>query len=269
MGKINSFLLILFFLGCVQIHPKPNYSPVSWDVQQQIDLSFTPEQGVFSPSSQTLFLKEGNYIYIIKDDKKINRLGGIGYNSDNFSRLSDMKISPDGNLLVLDSFQKRIVKFDENGKWLTEFKLDNFSFPTLFAISSDETFYIYDQNRNEVFILNDLNDEPEESFGSFELENPTSLQISRDYIYLFDSNLNHTFFYDHFGSLFREVPEFSLEEKGVFFQLNSNFIMELSTNSKFAISPTSWLGANLKNGTWILWGDHKIILGKMKYETGL
>lgn len=260
-------MFLALLVGCVQVQPQPNYLAVSWQTLDEFPIQFQPDRCLYSPLSQTYILQKGNYIHLYRKGKEINRIGGLGYDKDNFSKISDLKLAPDGNLLVLDSFAKKISKFDLDGKWLTEFSLTGLSNPTLFALSSTETFYIYDQNRNEIFIVNDFKKIPEESFARFELENPISLQLSKNYIVTYDKNLDKTFFYDLFGSFHKEEDGFLLEERGNFFQLKPYFLEELSTIKKFAISPHSWKGAQQRNGYWLLWSDQNLLLGKIIYET--
>jgi len=272
LGKITkTFLLIILLVAvltsCTQIQPQPVYQAISWQIKESFKPPFTPEKCLYSSLSQIFILQKGNYLHFFKDGKELNRIGGLGYDKDSFSKLSDFKLAPDGNLLVLDSFAKKLIKFDLEGKWIADFSLIGFSSPTLFTLTSDETFFIYDKNRNEIFIVNDLNRAPDESFGQFELENPTSLQISKSNVVTYDKNLNKTFFYDLFGSFHKEEEGFLLEERGLFFQVQPNFLEELSTNKKFAISPHRWHGAQQINGSWLLWSDQKILLGKISYET--
>lgn len=272
MGKIPNILLSTliivsaFLTSCVQIQPQLEYQAVSWQALEEFSIPFQPDRCLYSPLSQTYIIQKGNYIHLYRKGKEINRIGGLGYGKDNFNKISDLKLAPDGNLLILDSFAKKISKFDLEGKWLTEFSLTGFSNPTLFAMSSGETFYIYDQNRNEIFIVKDFNQTPDESFARFELENPISLQLTKNYIVTYDNAQDKTFFYDLFGSFYKEEAGLLLEEHGRFFELQDYFFEELSTKKKFVISPYIWKGFQQRNGYWLLWSDQKIHLGKINYE---
>ncbi len=104
----STFLLFLLF-GCSSVELQTDHSPLQLNIIQKINLGFIPAKCVYSSTERTTFILEENtnYIHIYRNGKKINTIGGLGFENTNFNDLSDITISPDGKLLVLDSFQKK------------------------------------------------------------------------------------------------------------------------------------------------------------------
>ena len=116
--RIIPFFLILIIWGCTNLEFSRQYQPQEFQVLQEFDLDFVPDKCIYLDVDNILFAlqKNSNQIYIFRDGAQINIIGGIGSEAAKFNQLCDIALSPDGKLLALDSFQKKIKKFDKDGK---------------------------------------------------------------------------------------------------------------------------------------------------------
>ncbi len=263
-----STLLLLLLSGCSTVELQTDHSPVQLHIIQKIDLGFIPAKCVYSSTEKTAFILEENtnYIHIYRNEKKINTIGGLGFENINFNELSDITISPDGKLLVLDSFQKKIKKFDKDGKWITEFDLVDFSEPRLFDISIDETFYIYDDNRKEIIISKYLNEKDFYTFGKFQLTDPQKLLLTKNSVVVFDSSENKTIVFDTLG-------QFLVDYNGNYqfdgyhtFKLESYNILHCRSNNKFAASTKRWKDFYINGNFVILLSESEVWIAQFIYQ---
>ena len=245
-----------------------NTIPRKLNIKYEIVPSFVPQKCCFSPKEETVFLWEKNssLIHIYRKGKEINTIGGLGFEDSNFSKLADISISPDGNLLTLDSFQNKIKKFDTEGRLITDFEFLSLSTPALFDVSADETFYIYDDNRKEIVVLSSLTGEESFAFGRFVFANPTQLTVSRNYVTVYekDENISHVF---NILGQFEEDIEGNVQfEENQRFVLKKFYFESFVGKKKFAVAPYSWNDFLIKNGYFVLSSDEKVLIAEMEYE---
>ena len=263
---INLFLIILFAAGCSNLKIVRNYTPIEFQAIQEIDLDFIPAKIIYSSFSNTLFVwqKGSNLIHIYKAEKQINIIGRMGSDQSNFSQLSDLALSPDDNLLALDSFQKKIKKYDREGKYITSFDLPDFSEPKLFDVAVDETFYIYDEFLNEIIATRDFTEKNWFSFGNQELDKPQNLCVAMNQIVL--SGENSTAVFNTLGQLENNFQKICQIENGVLFSLHDNYIQHENSGNRFAKTVGHWNAFYIKNGIVLLTGENYILIGKFIYE---
>lgn len=208
--------------------------------------------------------KKTNKIHIFKDGKQINIIGGLGFEKNNFSKLADITLSPDGNLLALDSFQKTIKKFDSTGKWIAELSLENISEPTLFDISIDETLYVFDNNSDEIYIASSFDESSLYSFGKFYLTNPTKLILDKNNLIVSDGN--KTLIFDTFGQFVDELNGNFQFDRFQMYELKENFIEHKKSGKKFAISPNLWKDFMVQDNYCFLISDNEVWIFSIIYE---
>ncbi|MBL7148888.1 MAG: hypothetical protein ISS80_02320 [Candidatus Cloacimonetes bacterium] len=262
-----ALLMVLLLLeACSSIEQQHDYIPVKLNIIQKFNIDFIPQKCVFSYPERTAFIMEGNNIHIFKNGRRINTIGGLGFDHSNFNKLSDIAIAPDGNLLALDSFQKKIKKFDKDGKWITEFELVNFVGPTLFEITSNETFYIYDDNRKEIVTTRTFEENDFYSFGKFQLVNPRSLNLAKNIVLVYDLVEAKTIVFDRLGQFQEELDgkvQFDRRQK---YKLEKYFFQHLTSSKKFAVTSFQWLDFLIDNGFLILLSNHEIWICTIDYE---
>lgn len=260
------FLIILFAVGCAEFNVVKNYTPIEFQVIREIELEFTPAKCIYSNVDKTFFIwqKDTNLIHIFKNGIRMNTVGGTGSELSNLSQLSDIALSPDGNLLALDSFQKKIIKYDRDGKYITSFNLQEFKEPALLAVAADETFYIYDDFLNEIIATRDFIENNWFVFGSHEIENPFGLCVTLDQIIIFETN--STIIYNTLGQMENRYNESYLVDKNQRYSVIGNVIQHKSSGKKFTPSTKIWHSFSINNGIIILTAQNHILVGKFIYE---
>lgn len=270
LKKERAFLALIIVLllleACSSIEQQHDYIPVKLNIIQKFNIDFIPQKCVFSYPERTVFIMEGNYIHIFKNGRRINTIGGLGFDHSNFNKLTDIAIAPDGNLLAMDSFQKKIKKFDKDGKWITEFELADFVEPTLFDITNDETFYIYDDSRKEIITTHTFRENDFYSFGKFQLTKSRSLNLEKNIVLVYDLAEDKTIVFDRLGQFQEELDgkvQFDRRQK---YKLEKYFFQHLASDKKFAVTSFQWLDFLIDNGFLILLSNHEIWICTLDYE---
>lgn len=269
MKKKYSFglLLILFLASCSSIKIQPYRIPEEINIIQKIQTDFVPKKCLYSSINKTIFIleKEADIIHIYKNGKEINIIGGLGFTASSFNKLADITLSVDGNLLALDSFQKKIKKFDIEGKLIAEINLNDFIEPTLFAVAIDETYYIYDNASKEIVISRTLNHSDWYTFGKFQLSDPSKIILGKNEITIYDEQKNSTMIFGILGRFRNEVKGNIQIKKQQQYILKDYFIYHPKSDSKFAISTNKWNDFSIENNV-ILLSDNGIWIGKLTYN---
>ena len=271
MIKKHSFrFLLLFFLlltACSTIEMQSYRVPKGINIIQKIQTDFIPKKCLYSSINKTAFVleKEAEIIHIYKNGKKVNTIGGLGFASSNFNKLADITLSPDDNLLALDSFQKKIKKFDINGKLIAEFDLTGFIEPTLFVVAIDETYYIFDNASKEIIITRTFDESDWYTFGKFQLNNPSKISLGKDEITVYDKKKNSTTIFGILGRFQNEIDGNIQLVKQQQYVLKDHFIYHPKSESKFAISTNKWNDFSIEDNV-ILLSDNEIWIGKLTYS---
>ena len=177
-----------------------------------------------------------------------------------------VNFNPDGNLLALDSFEKKIKKFDTEGKWITEFEIENIGEPGLFDISSDETFYIFDENRKEIVVTKKFGENNIYTFGKFQIDKPQQLTKTLNYILIYDKVNDKTTFFESLGQFVKESPGYYQTDKFQDFKL-SRFALEHPDSEKIlAVSVFPWKFFEIKNNLCLLLSEKEMWIAEFVYE---
>ncbi len=208
--KRNSLclLFLLFLTSCSISNFQPAYLVKNISLTEKLNDLPIGQKYVYSSLYKTIFImdKATNEIQIYANKKFVNKVGGFGFESNSFRKLSDICLSSDGFLYALDSFAKSIKKFDQNGLLLATINLSNSNDPRLLEISEDNTLYVYDQSKKEFDVYSNIDGKYQSSFGKFFMSNPQSISISRSGLSVYDTAVNKTLIFNLLGKLDLELP---------------------------------------------------------------
>ena len=161
-----------------------------------------PRAGVVFALSKAL-----QEVHIFRDGKRINSIGGLGFERTNFQRLSDIGIDKDGGLLALDSSQKLLRKFSAEGRVIGDLALPNLRLPELFCLSPDGNLFVYDATGAEIVCFSTLDGAEVYRFGRFELDQPANLGCNQDLLYAYSAATNATSVFYLLGQFKEKLPE--------------------------------------------------------------
>lgn len=222
-------LLVILLTGCsgVKFSAYRSISSIEQVHLMQTDKTFS--KALFDPRGRIIYAMDAKsaMVYVYRDDKLVNRIGGIGFDSSNFQRLSDIALDADGGLIVLDSMAKTLRKFTPEGKLISQMDLAKLVQPELVAISPEQDFFIYDVAPQEIVCISAMDGSELYRFGKFQSIIPTNLYCTRDYVVAYDmvKDLSYVYFllgqhkenmprqivYDAFGNIIVaeavELPE--------------------------------------------------------------
>lgn len=261
------FILLSFcFVSCSNLEITRNYIPIDLKITQEINLDFPVQKCLYSTLGNTAFVwqKDTDFIHIFQNEKPLNTIGGNGSDPSKFSKLSDITLSPDGNLLALDCFQKKIKKFDREGKYITSFQLQEFKEPVLFDVAIDETFFIYDAFLAEIISTNDFTEKNWFSFGNLAAEKPTGLSVTLDQVFVFGQDF--TAIYNTLGQLAASYEKSYQVEKKQLFYLAGNTIRHETSGKIFALKNRNWKSFHINKGSILLTSQDQLLIGKIVYE---
>jgi len=266
LPRIYRIILFLFLSACAGIQTY-KYKPVDFKILTEIKFDFKPVKAVYSPIENTLFVMESrsSRIHIYKDGLKINQIGGLGAEKSKFLKLTDITVSFDGSLLALDSVQKKIIKFDPDGKRITEYGIDFTLEPVLLEVSRDGKIFIYDNKLGEVFLDRSFTRE-RFKFGKFTLKEPQQMILTENELLIYDSGSNTTKLFDILGKLINEQKGLVQKEKGNVYLLDQFYFEDVISGSKFAVSSKKWNFFQLKSGYCVLLSNDSGVIGKINYE---
>ncbi|HPR17665.1 MAG TPA: hypothetical protein PLD62_05415 [Candidatus Cloacimonadota bacterium] len=268
LAKFILPLLLLLFSGCSNVVSQSNYVPAGFVTIREIPLSFIPQKCLYSSSQKTTFVwqKDSNLIHIFQNGIKINSIGGMGTGQTNFNNLSDIALAPDGSLLALDSFARKIKKFDTQGGFIAQFSLNNFDEPLLFDIALDETFYIYDNRSREIVATSLYGQQEYYRFGNFQLKTPSNLILSGNNLVVNDRTNDQTLVFDSLGQFLFSRNGYFQFQNGQWFLLQPYFLESEKSAAHFCQSLEKWDSFILQNGFCVVQSPQKVLIGKIQYE---
>jgi hypothetical protein len=207
-----------------------------------------------------------NRIHIYVDGVRQNTIGGIGFEQYQFNRLSDITLAPDGKLLALDSFQKKIKKFDRFGNLIAETGLDDFSDPTLIAVDSNGTIFVYDDDLEEITAIQDFGKRKLYSFGKFMLSEPRGINLIGETLSIYNQEVNKTTFFSKLGQFLEEEEGYAIDGGRSTFLLKDFFVEVVENRVKLALSQTKWNAFFLTGSHLVLQSDRLVRIVELQYE---
>lgn len=232
-----------------------------------ISLDFPIKDLAYETNRNMLYVAEDfkDFIWIYNNFDFQNKIGGKGNSNSSFQLLSDIEVSDNGNLLVLDRLQKRIQIFDKDGVYLSSLSLQNYHNPSNFTLGSDDLVYIYDRDEQEVILLNLLTKQEFIRFGKFEIDLPQAIRFANDKIFVTNSNFG-TDIYSSLGSFVDNFQQLAIKDRmNNKIILHNNFIF---VNGK---AEAAWLfdsnpkGIFLKSDKLIIFSQNEIAIYRLNY----
>jgi len=201
---ISSSLLMLLLLSMFACGGANRPAPMdidSYSLVSSISAGMPVQKAVYHPASQTLYAMSprAQEISIFEGTVRKNVVGGLGTGTSNFQALSDIAVGFDGSLLALDSVSKSIKMFSTNGKAKGMLELKGSIQPTLIAVNSNQSFYIYDAASAEIILYSALDGSEQFRFGKFELNQVTQLSCNRDYVVAYDDTEDKSHIFSSLG----------------------------------------------------------------------
>jgi hypothetical protein len=162
--------------------------------QDSLRINQQPDKVCYLQIEKTFFLlnKTENSVRIYKNGEYHNIIGGSGFGSENFRKLSDICVGFDGFLYTLDSFDKSIKRFDKDGKYVGQMNINFIPSPEKFAFTQYGEIFVYDGHSKEVINLDAFNYSSKFSFGKFQLEQADIFFIAGEYLNIYDQKKDET-----------------------------------------------------------------------------
>ena len=231
MLKIRSIILFFFFVlilsfCTVNLKKSPRRAIKSHLVLEIQITNGGVEKACFSHLDSTVYILTKNYkILIYHNSEYISELGGKGLGKYNFSNLSDITLSLEGELLTLDAFDRNIRKFDKNGKYISEISLKSMDTPSKFDMTNTGGICLFDKGLRQFKIINTVLMDGTFEFGKLISGNVDFLRYNSDYISAYDSIKNITYHFNAMGFLIEKIEErVEFDRFGNKFILNHNVI---------------------------------------------
>lgn len=267
MKKIFSFLIFCGLAACTLNTVTRRAKPVGFTEILQFNTNIAIEKVCYNSIKQISYIWESNtdVIHIYENDIQVNTIGGIGFDRISFQRLSDICLSPDGDLFALDSTERSLKKFDEKGDLIAKIQIDNNLNPILAAIALNQKIYLYDDKRKEIVVV-DYKGKEIEAFGSLEFMEPVSLELYQDILAVYDSENEVTIFFSRLGQIIDQQEGHCYMENQQVYCLQNFFIEQCSEKQKYAINTHPWQKVFFQSPEIILSDSKKILVGMILYE---
>jgi hypothetical protein len=268
-AALMSFAVLMIMSCSLGVEKLSPLFPIEAKLIQQVDLPFTPVKAVFSKTDNTVYVWEdkSSHIHLYRDGKKINTIGGLGFSESSFHKLSDIAVTFNGKLLALDSFQKKIKKFDSNGMLIDTYSLVDVNSPALFDVSRDGALYIYDSAANEVVIVDEQLNNVIYRFGKFQFTEPLQLNVNQQYVTIYDKGSNTTFLHNVYGKFEEKLSGYwQIDRHLQRYRLISGVITHQPTGRNFQLSPTPWTSFCIDSNILIAISNRQVTVSEIIYE---
>ncbi len=265
-----SIFVIIIVISCsYQTDQQIRRIPLETRDIASLSLPFTPVKIAYSSLDNSVYVMEPktNLIHIYRNGEHFNTVGGLGFSENNFSRLSDITVSPHGRLLALDSFQKQIKKFDSNGMWIENYSIRQLNEPVLFDVSHDGMVFVFDRTSNEIVIFDEQIENVVFQFGKFMFRDPFQLTCTFSHVTVNDGGSNKSFIFDNYGRFIVELNGFwQIDRFSNKYRLEVNKIIHPVTNRDFLLSHSPWQSFFVKSGYLALIREGEIRISEIIYE---
>jgi len=265
--KYIIFLVLGFTLfSCATTIKPPKYIVKDIVFEEEIITKSNIDKCLYSSFYDTYFCMNNNKVTIYSKKKMVNQIGGMGFDQSSFNELSDICLSANNKLIVLDKFSHKISKFDENGSFIQSFILNKTDEPTLIATDMQDNLFIFDAQQNEILVYDNVNNEPINNFGKFSIESPEKLVFQNNNIIVYCKNKILQF--SRIGYLINEFPaNIIFDDFGNKFVLKHNLIDAVDNDFQkllTEISPNSKVNTTKENMTF--WYKNRIINYEIEYK---
>ncbi|MCF7911137.1 MAG: hypothetical protein K9M99_01310 [Candidatus Cloacimonetes bacterium] len=267
MKKIFSVLFICGLSACTLYNSGSSARPAGFSEILLLNTNIAVEKACYNSLKQVTYIWESNTekIHIFKQNKQINTIGGEGFDRANFQKLTDICLSPDGDIFALDSPDRSLKKFDEKGELRAVIKIDADLSPLLVAVALDQKIYVYGDKRKEIVVLNYKGKELE-AFGSMQFYEPASLELYNDLIAVYEPLNDITVFFSRLGQVVDEQKGHCYIENRQVYCAGSFFLQQVNGQNKFAVNTSPWQKVFFQSPEIILSDGNKLLVGMIKYD---
>lgn len=255
-------------IGCSQNSQKA-VEISSLELNGRLEVDFVIKDLDYHLSSKTLYLAESykDYIWVYRNFDFLNKFGGKGNNNSSFQLLSDIEVSENGNILALDNLRKRIAIFDKNGIYRNDISLKNYSNPIKFTLSNDDLLYLYDNDEQEVIIINMLTSQEFIRLGKYEIESPQAIKINNNFLNVTTNKQQSDMFFS-MGGFSQSYPTLTVVDN---FQNTISIVNNFLTINKITHTlipvQSPVMGMMIKYNTLIIYTQKEVLLYNIKYNT--
>lgn len=266
-----STLLLLLLGGCSTVKFSARRAIESIEQIQYLPTDTFFTKALYDPLGNTIYAMDTRsaMVYVYRDGKLANRIGGIGFENYNFQRLSDIALDADGGLLALDGMARTLKKFNPDGQLTSRMDLSKLTQPELVATTQDRDLFVFDAAPQEIVCLSAMDGTEQYRFGKFQSLMPTNLSCTRDYVVAYDLVKDATQVFHLLGE-----PKEEIARQIVYDNFANPILADLA--SKVGVSIAFPLPAKQKPGICTFNRDHLcavafggIMVYKINYQKAL
>lgn len=269
MKKLYYCLLMLTLMlsGCTQNQQRA-VEILSLELSGRMEVDFQIKDIDYNYTTKTIYLAESfkDYIWVYRDFDFLNKFGGKGNNNNSFQLLTDIEVSENGNILALDNLRKRIAIFDKNGTFKNEISLKKYSNPTKFTLGSDDLLYLYDNDEQEVIIINMLTAQEFIRLGKYEIDSPQAIKVNNNLLNVTTTNRKTDMFFN-LGGFNRSYPFLTvIDNYKNTISVVDNFITINEIVKTQAVVKSPIIGMIIKRNTILVYTQKEVLLYNIKYN---
>lgn len=263
-----SVLIMVAVMGCSSNNRVAPMDIDSFSLYSSISAGMPLQKALYYPQSGIIYAMSSTtqQIGIFKDTQRVNVIGGLGTGSGNFQNLSDIAIASDGSLLALDSVSKSIKKFSDSGKPMGVLELKGSVQPTMLAVNTDQSFFVFDAASAEIILYSALDGVEQFRFGKFQLVQVQQLACNRDYVVAYDATEGKSNVFSTLGQYIKTDDGQSLyDDYNNGLNLNDDLLISQMSPASLNIGTGAGL-MNISKDTLILVFGEEIRLLRMGYQ---
>lgn len=272
------FLLISLLLSaCAGMQSVQRRPLEGIQLYQELNPDVPIGKAIYNPFASCVYVlnTKARQVNIYQGEKLLNTIGGSGFERSSIQRLTDIGISDDGTLLVLDSMGRSVKRFSSDGAYISEIALDWLAQPELLCQSPDQTLYVYDSSGGEIICISALDQKEQFRFGKFQLAMLSSLSCSRDYVVAYSSATGKSLIYSSLGQLIRSVDGYWITDNyRNAVKLSAMGAGSYTMTSRIPESPEDWpelsgtepLSMVLQGGYLCVAEPDKLIIYRLNYQ---
>lgn len=208
--SIIFFLLMLLGASCsiARTYERREIKNIIQTDSLYIDIDF--DKICYLKSDRTFFAlnRKNNNISIYKNSAFFNRVGGSGFEVDNFRKLTDISVGADGFIYALDSFEKSVKRIDKDGVVVSKINLPFLAQPERLAFTGFGALYIYDANRKEIYSLDSFDYSVKFNFGKFQINNADNFYISGNNLVTYNYDNHETVIFNINGQFVNTYSQY-------------------------------------------------------------
>jgi hypothetical protein len=240
MKLIMLLLAMLMLFGCAMNVNTVNPVSTSLKLVNSVDTSFEIAKAQYYAPKDTYYIweKDSPNIHIFRGKQELNIVGGLGFQRDNFQKLSDIGMGVDGSLFGLDELARSLKRFDTNGMWLLNYDVSTWAQePTKFAIDKTNQIYLYDDIQREFTFSSALRPEEMFKFGKFQVTDVQQISINYNQIIVYEPGSNQTSFFTLLGEYVESRQgQIVKDDQGNMYRLDSNYVTFIPSDQTAASS---------------------------------